>query len=291
MALGGWPGGIEPATAICRLEHGRHAERGARRHRPERHRHQLQADRGRSVRPDRPIKVEIARGDSTNAPYAGGAGGSKTLYTVGLAVQKAAEDARQQVLAIAVEELEAGSTTWRSSTAWSGSRACPSKQMTLERDRRADAWGRRATSRSTAAARRRNTNQSPALRCPRHRVWPWTRTPARSRSWTTSRVQDVGFAINPAEVEGQIVGGMVQGIGQALYERMAYDETGQITTQSFLDYAIPLGRPCAADRGDPGRGRVRVRPVRRERRRRAAADPVHAGHRQRHRRRDRRPPH
>jgi CO/xanthine dehydrogenase Mo-binding subunit len=49
----------------------------------------------------------------------------------------------------------------------------------------------------------------------------------------------VGFAINPAEVEGQIVGGVVQGIGQALYERMAYDESGQITTQSFLDYAIP----------------------------------------------------
>jgi CO/xanthine dehydrogenase Mo-binding subunit len=52
-------------------------------------------------------------------------------------------------------------------------------------------------------------------------------------------VQDVGFAINPAEVEGQIVGGVVQGIGQALYEKMAYDETGQITTQSFLDYALP----------------------------------------------------
>src|SRR5690606_32428318 len=50
--------------------------------------------------------VKMTRGDSSNAPYSGGAGGSKTLYTVGLAVQKAAEDARNQVFAIASELLE-----------------------------------------------------------------------------------------------------------------------------------------------------------------------------------------
>jgi CO/xanthine dehydrogenase Mo-binding subunit len=52
-------------------------------------------------------------------------------------------------------------------------------------------------------------------------------------------VQDVGFAINPMMVEGQMHGGMVQGLGMALSEVMLYDETGQLLTGSFMDYAVP----------------------------------------------------
>jgi CO/xanthine dehydrogenase Mo-binding subunit len=51
--------------------------------------------------------------------------------------------------------------------------------------------------------------------------------------------QDVGFAINPAEVEGQIEGGVTQGIGWALFEGYVYDENGQLLTSTFMDYAIP----------------------------------------------------
>ena len=51
--------------------------------------------------------------------------------------------------------------------------------------------------------------------------------------------QDVGCAINPAEVEGQIHGGVVQGIGWALLEQMAYDENGQLLTATLMDYALP----------------------------------------------------
>src|SRR5205814_4257605 len=54
--------------------------------------------------------------------------------------------------------------------------------------------------------------------------------------------QDVGRAINPGEVEGQIHGGVVQGIGWALYEGMVYDEDGQLLTSTLMDYAMPLGR-------------------------------------------------
>src|SRR3712207_769875 len=107
MAVGGWPGGIEPATAICRLN----------------------TDGTFSVvlgaidlsGTDTSFKqiaaeslglpteaVEIAHGDTDNAPYAGGTGGSKITYTVGLAIQRAAEDARTQLLAIASQQLEAG---------------------------------------------------------------------------------------------------------------------------------------------------------------------------------------
>jgi CO/xanthine dehydrogenase Mo-binding subunit len=52
-------------------------------------------------------------------------------------------------------------------------------------------------------------------------------------------VQDVGFALNPLMVEGQIHGGVVQGIGFGLHERMIYDESGELLTASFMDYDIP----------------------------------------------------
>lgn len=52
-------------------------------------------------------------------------------------------------------------------------------------------------------------------------------------------VDDVGKVINPMIVEGQIEGGIVQGVGQALWEHGVYDEDGQLVTGSLMDYALP----------------------------------------------------
>lgn len=52
-------------------------------------------------------------------------------------------------------------------------------------------------------------------------------------------VNDIGTVINPLLLEGQCHGGVMQGIGQALYERVVYDEDGQLITGSFIDYALP----------------------------------------------------
>ena len=52
-------------------------------------------------------------------------------------------------------------------------------------------------------------------------------------------VDDCGPQINPVIVEGQVHGGVVQGIGQALWEEAVYDDTGQLLTGSLADYAIP----------------------------------------------------
>jgi carbon-monoxide dehydrogenase large subunit len=52
-------------------------------------------------------------------------------------------------------------------------------------------------------------------------------------------VDDCGNIINPLLVEGQVHGGLVQGIAQALHEEIVYDENGQLLTGSFMDYAIP----------------------------------------------------
>jgi aerobic carbon-monoxide dehydrogenase large subunit len=52
-------------------------------------------------------------------------------------------------------------------------------------------------------------------------------------------VDDVGRVVNHAAVEGQIHGGVAQGVGQALMEHAAYDGTGQPASASFMDYALP----------------------------------------------------
>ena len=52
-------------------------------------------------------------------------------------------------------------------------------------------------------------------------------------------VDDVGNVINPMIVEGQIHGGVVQGIGQALFEGAIYDEQGQLVNGSYMDYCMP----------------------------------------------------
>jgi CO/xanthine dehydrogenase Mo-binding subunit len=238
VAIGGWPGGLEPATAVCRLNTdgtvsvviGAIDLSGT-----DTSFKQIAAEAFGLA----PGQVEIARGDSANAPYAGGAGGSKTVYTVGLAVQKAAEDARQQVLAIASQQLEAGIDDLEmTADGVIRVKGVPERQTTLEKiasvsmgfgARHEPVYGRGSSAQA---------NQSPGFAAHATRVAVDTET-GKVKILDYVAVQDVGFAINPAEVEGQIVGGVVQGIGQALYERMGYDETGQITTQSFLDYAIP----------------------------------------------------
>ena len=56
-------------------------------------------------------------------------------------------------------------------------------------------------------------------------------------------MDDVGNIINPMIVEGQIHGGIAQGIGQALFEGAEFDENGQLTKGSYMDYCVP----CAED--------------------------------------------
>jgi aerobic carbon-monoxide dehydrogenase large subunit len=58
--------------------------------------------------------------------------------------------------------------------------------------------------------------------------------------------EDCGPPINPAIVEGQIHGATAQGIAEALYESMAYDEDGQVQTASFMDYLVPTAAEIPA---------------------------------------------
>jgi CO/xanthine dehydrogenase Mo-binding subunit len=59
-------------------------------------------------------------------------------------------------------------------------------------------------------------------------------------------IQDVGRAIHPAYVEGQIQGGAVQGIGMALNEEYVYNDDGSMANSSFLDYRMPVANDLPA---------------------------------------------
>ena len=69
--------------------------------------------------------------------------------------------------------------------------------------------------------------------------WKSILTPALTRAVKYTAVNDFGTVINPMLVEGQIQGGVVQGLGQVLLEGAVYDADGQLVTGSFMDYAMP----------------------------------------------------
>lgn len=67
-------------------------------------------------------------------------------------------------------------------------------------------------------------------------VDPDTGTPTIERA---ACIDDIGTVVDPTMVEGQIRGGYAQAVGEALMERVAYDDQGQLVTGSFMDYAMP----------------------------------------------------
>jgi carbon-monoxide dehydrogenase large subunit len=65
-----------------------------------------------------------------------------------------------------------------------------------------------------------------------------------------SMVNDFGVIVNPMLVEGQAHGGVAQGVGQALMERVVFDDDGQLLTGSFTDYALPRASDLVSFRID-----------------------------------------
>jgi hypothetical protein len=83
---------------------------------------------------------------------------------------------------------------------------------------------------------------------------------------------DFGRIINPLIAEGQVHDGLVQGIGQALYEHTVYDpESGQLRTGSLMDYCLPRRQRGCVQPGHP-RHAVHAQPARRQRLRRGGHD-------------------
>jgi CO/xanthine dehydrogenase Mo-binding subunit len=237
MALGYWPGGLEPSSALCRIDgdgtlnvitaavdmSGTETTFAAI------------AAETIGVPLDR---VRVVAGDTDSSPYAGSSGGSKITYTVGLAVQKAAEATRERLLQAASEELEIAPGDLEIADGVVRAVGAPTRSVPIEElARQATSFGGRyePIEGHGASAQR---SQAPGTACHVSHV----RVDRETGEVDVLRhgiAQDVGRALNPALVEGQMRGGTAQGIGWALSEELRHDDYGQLASGSFLEYALP----------------------------------------------------
>jgi CO/xanthine dehydrogenase Mo-binding subunit len=237
VAVGGWMGGIEPANAVCRMDRdgtvsilvGTVDMSGTNTAFA-----QIAAEAfGLPVE-----DVRVVNGDSDTAPYAGASGGSKITYTVGVAVERAAREARRQLLAIAADRLEASVDDLEIVDRAVRVRGVPARALSLADLARASMQFGAKYEPVLGQGASATVVRSPAFAAHLSEVLVEPAT-GEVRVVRHVAVQDVGRAINPAAVEGQIHGGVIQGIGWALFERMPYDAQGQLMAATFMDYALP----------------------------------------------------
>ena len=245
IALGAWPGGTEPASAACALQtdgtlkvhistadiNGTNTSMA------------LMAAEAFGLDPD---KVTVATGDTSSGPYAGASGGSKTIYTVGPPVIQAAQEARRQTLELAAETFEADPEDLEIVDGAVQVKGSPDKSIPLRKiaQRTMRFGGRQAP--VFGHGRHAQTSQAPGF-CAQLAEVRVDRETGRVDVDRVVVIQDCGRAINPAAVEGQMMGGALQGIGWALYEEMAYSEDGQLLTATLNDYALPHSAQTPAE--------------------------------------------
>ncbi|MCY3976678.1 MAG: xanthine dehydrogenase family protein molybdopterin-binding subunit [Chloroflexi bacterium] len=237
IAIGGWMGGLEPGASVCKLNRD-----GV-----------LQVQIGTADLSGTPTsfaqlaaeaygvdvdKVRFVYSDTDSAPYGGGVGGSKTLYTLGNAVIRAAEDARRQTLAIAAEEFEVSAEDLEIVDGRVQVRGFPDRSVALgELAGKAMTFGGRYDP-IHGTGSQSVTDRAPSF-CAQIAEVEVDEETGEVDLLNLAVVQEVGRAINPLTVEGQMQGGAVQGVGWALYEEMRYDDEGQLLSGSWMDYAMP----------------------------------------------------
>jgi CO/xanthine dehydrogenase Mo-binding subunit len=180
-------------------------------------------------------KVKITTGDTDVAPVTGLSAGSKTVYTVGVAVMQAAQDARRQTLDIAAGELEASAQDLEIVDGRVVVRGSPDRGITLTQIGRKGNLYMSKVPPVLGSAHPAFTQQAPAFASEIARVELDPETGEVTLHGFVV-VQDAGRAINPLAVEGQMQGGAVQSLGIALTEMLAYDDQGRLTNPSLLDY-------------------------------------------------------
>jgi CO/xanthine dehydrogenase Mo-binding subunit len=237
IAIGGWPGGTEPTAAQAQLHRDGtlHVHIGSVDLSGTPAGFSLIAAEAFGIAPD---KVRIIRGNTTNMPYGGATGGSKITYMVGPSVIRACEDARQQVLSIAAEEMEADAADMEIVDGRVQVKGVPDKGIELgEIAKKTMDFGAKYAP-VVGNGRHANTEAAPGF-CAQLAEVEVDQETGEVTVHRLVAVQDVGRVINPLTLEGQMQGGVMQGLGWALYEQMAYDDYGTLLTGSWVDYTVP----------------------------------------------------
>lgn len=237
IAVGGWPCGMSPAASVCRVD----TDGTVRVHVGSvdisgvNSSLVLVAAEILQVSPD---QIEIVQGDTRTGPYAGPSGGSQTTYSVSGAVANAARAVKDKMLDLAAEHFEAAVGDLELKDGQVMVKGVPDRAVPFGR-LASIAQSKRGgpgpiVGEGTAAV----SENAPGfvVHLARVQVDPDSGE-VELKQYVA--IQDVGFALNPMLVEGQIHGGVAQGIGWALHEAMRYDDHGQLLTATFMDYDMP----------------------------------------------------
>jgi len=237
VALGSWGGARTPSAAGCRVEPdgtvaitvGSPDISGTATGLA------LIAAEAFGIAPDK-VRVEVA--DTASAPFSATSSGSQVTYSVGGAVYEAAQEARRQLLEIATEELEAAPEDLDIVDGRVAVKGAPNRSVEITRlvQVSREFMGRHKPIEAVGRSAVQVASPMFTVQIARVKVDPDT---GAYQLTGYAAIQDVGHAINPPEVEGQIHGGAVQALGRALGEELVYDGDGQLRSGSFLDYELP----------------------------------------------------
>lgn len=245
IAIGGWTGGVEPSAAVCMVDRDGmvNVHIGSADLSGTATTFTLMAAETFGVSLD---QVRVSLDDTSSAPYAGVAAGSKTTYTVGMAVINATKEARQQALSIAADELEVAPEDLEIINGMISVKGVPSRSISLK-----DIAGKGMSWSSKygpiiAQGRHADPIQAPGF-CAQLAEIEVDQDTGEVKVHRMVMAQDAGRAINPAAVRGQMMGGGTQGLGWALYEEIVYSEDGQVLSGSWMDYTVAKANQAATE--------------------------------------------
>lgn len=198
--------------------------------------------------------IVVRHGDTALMPYGVGTYASRAAVMAGSAVHYASLKLKDRILRVAAEHLEAGTEDLVLEDGRVSVKGVPNRGYSL-REVAALAGPARKPGRHPDAQMARDIDALEAIHY--HHVTHETSSfgvhvavvavDAKTGLVTTRRyalVCDVGRAINPVIVEGQLVGGVIHGLGGTLLEELVYDERGQLLTANFMDYLLPGAGEC-----------------------------------------------
>jgi carbon-monoxide dehydrogenase large subunit len=188
--------------------------------------------------------VTVIQGDTRATPYGAGTGGSRTATLAGGAVHAATTIVRDKVIAIASHLMEAAPEDLELAEGQVSVRGTPAKALSLK-DIAAQAYMNPEALPSELGSGLEATERFRPDRFP-----TWSNAThvcvveVDARTWEPTVLryivsEDCGRMINPMVVEGQIAGGVIQGMGGVLLENFVYDGDGNPVTTTFMDYLLP----------------------------------------------------
>jgi aerobic carbon-monoxide dehydrogenase large subunit len=192
-----------------------------------------------------PGDVSVVHGDTGAIPYGVGTYASRNAVVAGNAAALAARSVRDKAVRLAAHLLEAAPEDLEYVEGGVQVRGAPPRRLSLGELAAAAAPGRRMPAGMEPGLFATSYFMAPRATFASGVQCAWVevdRDTFEVRILDYCVVSDAGPLINPLIADGQIVGGVAQGIGGALYEELAYDAEGQMVASSLLDYCMPSAR-------------------------------------------------